>query len=66
MERKLTVSYLVQRSPFYNVYYPTEHKDKTVPKITMSGAWLEKAGFSTGDKVQVIVEENRIVLKRLQ
>lgn len=63
--RKLTVSYTTQHSPLYNSYYPSEHAPKSVPKVVMSGAWLREAGFDIGDKVQVKVEEGRIVLERV-
>lgn len=35
------------------------------PQINMTGKWLEKAGFAAGDRVQVSVEKNRLVIEKL-
>ncbi|WP_188316126.1 SymE family type I addiction module toxin [Chitinophaga agrisoli] len=35
------------------------------PFIRLSGQWLQKAGFSIGDKVIVNVEHEHIVIKRV-
>ena len=35
------------------------------PFIRMSGKWLEEAGFHIGDKFNVTVKENQLVLEKL-
>ena len=35
------------------------------PQINMTGKWLERAGFAAGDRVQVSVEKNRLVIEKL-
>ena len=34
--------------------------------IRMSGKWLENAGFEIGDKFNVTVQENQLVLEKLE
>lgn len=34
------------------------------PKITLSGVWLAHAGFQTGDKVTIIVSDNRLIIEK--
>ena len=38
----------------------------SAPFIRMRGHWLEEAGFHTGDKLAVSVNENRLVIERLE
>ena len=33
------------------------------PRLILNGKWLEAAGFSTGQKVQVFVEQGRLVIE---
>lgn len=33
------------------------------PRLILNGKWLEAAGFSTGQKVQVLVEQGRLVIE---
>jgi len=49
--RQLTVSYLYQSGKF------------SVPFIRLCGKWLKDAGFSTKDKIRVIVKDNLLVLE---
>lgn len=35
-----------------------------LPKLTLSGRWLERAGFEIGDRVRVSVEFGRLVIEK--
>ncbi len=37
-----------------------------VPTIVLKGKWLEAAGFKIQDQVQVIVEQDRMVIKKVE
>ena len=51
-ERKLTV-------------YKGSTKDYVpVPKITIQGQWLERLGFSIGDKLVVTCEQGRLIIEK--
>jgi len=32
------------------------------PKLTLTGNWMQKAGFPIGTKVKIIVEPNKIII----
>ena len=37
-----------------------------VPTIVLKGKWLEKAGFSIEDQIQVIVEYGKILVQKVE
>ncbi len=37
-------------------------KEKQVPKINLSGDWLQNAGFEIGKSVKVEVKANKIII----
>ena len=39
---------------------------RKVPTITLSGVWLEQAGFNIEDRIEIQVSENQLVLKLKQ
>lgn len=41
------------------------NNDKKVPFIRMSGKWLEKAGFFTGSKIKVNVQQEKLTLSKV-
>ena len=41
------------------------NNDKKVPFIRMSGKWLEKAGFFTGSKIKVNVQQEKLTLLKM-
>ena len=55
MERKLTVSslYVGQKSEYESNFFPF---------IRLSGRWLERAGFSLGQTVSVLVESGKLTI----
>ena len=55
--RKLTVS-----SSFHKARWK---KPTLKPKLTISGDWVEKAGFSIGDKVTISVSNNLLIIQKL-
>ena len=42
------------------VYYNTKNK----PQIILQGGWLEKAGYQIGDRVEVNIIKNKIIIKK--
>lgn len=38
---------------------------RVVPWLTLSGVWLEKAGFRIGDVMAVTVSKDEIIVKRV-
>ena len=36
-----------------------------IPWLTLSGLWLEQAGFKKGDRVEILVENNLLTIKNL-
>ncbi|MDO4500681.1 MAG: SymE family type I addiction module toxin [Erysipelotrichaceae bacterium] len=62
MVRKIKVyERLVTRYLKYN-----RAKHKYVPQIILTGNWLEKAGFLSGDNIEVDVNNERIVITKLK
>lgn len=45
--------------------YGMSYRFKQVPKLRLTGLWLEQAGFKPGEKVQVEVKSGELVLKPL-
>lgn len=46
-----------------DVRYGMSYLFKEVPKLRLTGLWLEKAGFKPGQKVRVEIEPNQLTLK---
>lgn len=46
----------------YSVARPRWKKSYLKPKITISGNWLENAGFKVGDEINIKVENNKLIL----
>lgn len=42
------------------VYYNTKNK----PQIILQGTWLEKAGYKIGDKIEVNIIKDKIIIKK--
>ena len=36
---------------------------KLVPKLRISGIWLEEAGFKMGDYVEIEISSNQLIIK---
>lgn len=36
---------------------------KIIPELKLSGIWLEAAGFKAGSRVNITIEENRLIIK---
>lgn len=62
--KKLYKERQVKLHPKYSPRIATN--DKIVPWLTLSGLWLEKAGFNIGDVMAVTVKDDRIVVKRIR
>ncbi|MFY0481462.1 SymE family type I addiction module toxin [Flavobacterium sp. PLA-1-15] len=53
--RKLTVSAFLAKAQF---------KRSLKPKLTISGDWMQKAGFGIGEKVKIEVFENKLIITK--
>lgn len=54
MVRQLTISSIFRKRKWM--------KNTNSPKLTISGKWLENAGFAIGDKIKIEVKENQLVI----
>lgn len=61
-ERKLKVYSQTRTSSNGNFYSPTHYSE--VPTIMLSGKWLESAGFSISDTINVEVMENKLIITK--
>lgn len=44
--------------------YKKNQFSKTVkPKLTLSGDWLQKAGFNIGESVNIEIQKNKLIIK---
>jgi hypothetical protein len=48
------------------VYYGPNRGYKYCPVIHLSGKYLTQNGFKAGDEINVTLEENRIVISKIQ
>ena len=46
------------------VYKTTGAGYQHIPQIKMQGGWLEDAGFSIGDHIQIKCQKNRLVITK--
>jgi hypothetical protein len=53
-ERKLTVSYRYVNRAYQELVM--------IPEIRLTGKWLKKSGFGEGQKVNVMVEEKKLII----
>lgn len=49
----------------YGTYNDDSGNEKYKPKINLNAKWLADAGFLPGDRIDVCVEENRLVISKL-
>lgn len=54
--RKLKISSLFIRNRWSN---------STKPKLTISGDWMQKAGFEIGQEVTISVSKNQLIITNL-
>lgn len=40
-------------------------KPTVTPKITLSGVWMQKAGFEIGEKVAVTVKKEQLIITKI-
>lgn len=38
----------------------------SIPKIILQGQWLKKLGFSVGDKVSIIFQQDQLIITKFQ
>lgn len=46
------------------VYKTTGVGYRHIPQIKMQGGWLEEAGFSIGDHIQIICQKNKLIITK--
>jgi hypothetical protein len=55
--RQLKISSTYHKPPFKRPIFR--------PKLTISGDWVEKAGFNIGDSVTVSVSQNLLIIEKI-
>lgn len=57
----------IRQVKLHSKYRPlrTSREDKIVPWLTVSGVWLENAGFKPGDRVEITIAPNELLIKNL-
>lgn len=50
----------------YDYHYETEYGSKPCPQIRIRGKYLKEAGFNIGDKIDLSVSQNQIVIQRVE
>lgn len=46
------------------IYYHYTQSNKEVPLIRLQGQWLREFGFNIGEKIEVTLEENKLVINK--
>lgn len=46
------------------MFAKAQFKRSLKPKLTISGNWMQKAGFEIGSKVNIEVFENKLIITR--
>lgn len=54
--RQLTVS---------SIFIKSKWSKSIKPKLTVQGDWMQKAGFEIGDKVQISVNKNQLIITKI-
>jgi toxic protein SymE len=47
-------------------YRALTYGQKTVPELKLSGVWLEKLGFRAGEKVNIIIREQELIITTIK
>lgn len=47
-------------------YRSLAYGQKTVPELKLSGVWLEKLGFRAGEKVNIIIREQELIITTIK
>jgi len=56
----------IRKLKISSTYYKPQFKRPIFrPKLTISGDWVEKAGFNIGDAVTVSVSQNLLIIQKL-
>lgn len=55
---------MTEKNRKMTVYKTTGTGYQRIPQIKMQGGWLEDAGFSIGDHIQIKCQKNRLVITK--
>jgi toxic protein SymE len=47
-------------------YRELAYSQKIVPELKVSGVWLEEAGFKAGEKVNITVSEQQLIITAIK
>ncbi len=47
-------------------YRELAYSRKVVPELKVSGIWLEAAGFKAGEKVNIAIQENQLIITAIK
>jgi toxic protein SymE len=72
MLKKNFMNRKIRRAKIHGLYrpgvvrwYTKQDSGKYVPWLNVNGLWLEQAGFMIGDRIQIDVSNNRLIIKKL-
>ena len=55
----------IRRVKLYSKYWAVNGGcNKQVPWLTVSGVWLEAAGFKAGDQVEIVVKDHELLITK--
>ena len=46
-------------------WFPKKDSGRYVPWLRVNGLWLERAGFKIGDRIEIDVTNNRLIIKNI-
>ncbi len=55
---------MIRKNRKMTVYKTTGVGYRHIPQIKMQGGWLEEAGFSIGDHIQIICQKNKLIITK--
>lgn len=47
-----------------SIFVKSTWKRSIKPKLTLSGDWMQKAGFEIGEKVKVTVKNKKLIIEK--
>lgn len=59
----MTMANSTRRLKVYSKYRQRTYDNTVVPEIRLEGRWLEKSGFSQGQKVVVEQERGKLIIR---
>lgn len=62
----MTTSTKMRKLKISSKFYKAQWKTSLKPSLTLSGDWLQKAGFEIGDNVTISVSKDLLIIQVLK